>query len=99
MEALQGSRFAAGTLAPLTYILFWFVMVNVSLGVFNLIPIPPLDGSGVVVSLVGEPAARLYATIAPFGFLILIVLISTRALRVIFAPFQHAVLRLVFGYG
>ena len=97
LEALQGSRFAGGTLAPLTYILFWFVMVNVSLGVFNLIPIPPLDGSGVALSLIGAPAARLYAVIAPFGFLILILLISTRILRVIFAPFQSLVLRLVFG--
>jgi Zn-dependent protease len=97
LEALQGSRFAGGTLAPLTYILFWFVMVNVSLGVFNLLPIPPLDGSGVAVSLFGPPAARLYAIIAPFGFLILILLLSTRLLRVIFAPFQQLVLRLVFG--
>ena len=60
--------------------LFFFVMVNVMLGVFNLLPIPPLDGSGVVVSLVGAPAARLYATIAPFGFLILILLIATPVL-------------------
>jgi Zn-dependent protease len=97
LEALQGSRFAPGMLAPLTYILFWFVMVNVSLGVFNLLPIPPLDGSGVAVSLFGAPAARLYATIAPFGFLILILLLSTKILRVIFAPFQQLVLRLVFG--
>jgi len=97
LDALRGSRFAAGTLAPVTYILFQFVMVNTMLGVFNLIPIPPLDGSGVVVSVVGEPAARLYTTIAPFGFLILILLISTRVLRVIFAPFQYAILRLVFG--
>jgi len=97
LEALQGTRFGAGTLAPLTYILFWFVMVNVSLGVFNLLPIPPLDGSGVAMSVIGPPAARLYAVIAPFGFLILILLISTRILRVIFAPFQSLVLRLVFG--
>ena len=97
LDALRGSRFAAGTLAPVTYILFQFVMVNMMLGVFNLIPIPPLDGSGVVVSVVGDPAARLYAIIAPFGFLILILLISTRILRVIFAPFQYLVLRLVFG--
>jgi Zn-dependent protease len=80
-----------------TYLLFWFVMVNVSLGVFNLIPIPPLDGSGVAVSVFGAPLARVYATIAPFGFLILILLISTRALGAIFRPFQLLVFRLVFG--
>ena len=97
LDALRGSRFAPGALAPVTYVLFWFVMVNVSLGVFNLIPIPPLDGSGVAVSIFGAPLAHVYAKIAPFGFLILILLISSRALGALFRPFQTLVFRLVFG--
>lgn len=95
--ALRGDRFAEGTLAPIAYVLFFFVMVNVSLAIFNLLPIPPLDGSGVVLSLVGAPAARLYATIAPFGFVILLLLIATPVLGNLFRPFQHGVLRLIFG--
>jgi len=98
LEALRGRRFAAGALAPIAYVLFFFVLVNVSLAVFNLLPIPPLDGSGVVVSLVGAPAARIYATIAPFGFLILILLIVTPVLGNIFRPIQNFVIyRLIFG--
>jgi Zn-dependent protease len=96
-DALQQNRFASGALAPVTYILFWFIMVNVLLAIFNLLPIPPLDGSGVVVSLLGAPAARLYAAVAPFGFIILILLVSTRALSGLFRPFQIAVMRIVFG--
>ena len=95
--AIQENRFAAGAFAPITYILFWFSLVNVILAVFNLLPIPPLDGSGVAVSLLGPPVARLYATIAPFGFIILILLISTRALSGLFRPFQIAIYRIVFG--
>ena len=95
--AVAENRFASGTLAPIAYILFIFVMVNVSLAVFNLLPIPPLDGSGVMVSLLGPPAVRLYAVIAPFGFLILILLIATPVLGSIFRPVQIAVFRLVFG--
>jgi Zn-dependent protease len=95
--AIQGHQFAAGSLAPITYVLWSFSIVNVALAVFNLIPIPPLDGSGVVVSLFGAPVARLYATIAPFGFLILILLITTPFLGWIFTPFYRLVLRLVFG--
>ena len=54
-------------------------------------------GFGVVVSLVGPSAVRLYSVIAPFGFLILILLISTPVLGNVFQPFRIAVYRLVFG--
>jgi len=94
--AIQGDRFAAGALAPLTYVLFQFAVVNVLLGVFNLIPIPPLDGSGVAVSVFGGSIARLYATIAPFGFLILILLLSTGLLSRLLRPFLTALYSLVF---
>jgi Zn-dependent protease len=94
---LSQNRTATGALAPIVYILLSFVIVNVGLAVFNLLPIPPLDGSGVVVSIFGPPVARLYATIAPFGFLILILLISTPFLGWIFAPFRNLALRLIFG--
>ena len=96
-QALQGERFAAGALAPITYLLFYFVMVNAMLGVFNLIPIPPLDGSGVLASAIGEPAQRLFATIAPFGFIILILLISTPILGGLFRPFRILVVQSIFG--
>ena len=97
IEALQGNRFAAGALAPITYLLFFFCLVNVSLAVFNLLPIPPLDGSGVVRALGGPGVERIYATIAPFGFVILILLISTPVLGRIFRPFQILVFRLILG--
>ena len=92
VEALNGSRFAPGALAPITYLLFWFTMVNVSLAVFNLIPIPPLDGSGVLLSLGGPAVARVFVTIRPFGFLILLLLIQTPFLGWVFRPFQYGVL-------
>jgi Zn-dependent protease len=95
--ALQGQEFGAGALAPIAYLLFYFALVNAMLGVFNLIPIPPLDGSGVAASLLGPPVQRLFATIAPFGFLILILLISTPILGNLFRPFQRLVVGLIFG--
>jgi len=95
--ALQGESFAAGALAPLNYVLFRFAEINVVLAVFNLIPIPPLDGSGVLMSVFGGAVARVYATIAPFGFLILILLITTPFLGWIIHPFRIVIYKLVFG--
>jgi Zn-dependent protease len=95
--ALQGDSFAPGALAPVAYVLFTFALVNVMLAVFNLIPIPPLDGSGVVMSLFGGSVVRVYSMIAPFGFLILILLLSTGFLSRLLAPAQHAVISIVFS--
>ncbi len=61
LGTLQGSPFTPGILAPIAYLLFFFAMVNVSLAVFNLIPIPPLDGSGVALSLLGPGIQKIYA--------------------------------------
>lgn len=96
-RAVQGHQFASGTMAPLTYVLFQFAVVNVLLGVFNLIPIPPLDGSGVLVSVFGGGIARAYAAMAPFGFILLILLMSTGFLSRIFRPVLIAIYRVVFG--
>ena len=94
--AITTGQFAGGAMAPITYLLFYFALVNTMLAVFNLIPIPPLDGSGVAVSLFPD-LRGLYTAIAPFGFLILILLISTPVLGRLFAPFQTLVLRLIFS--
>jgi Zn-dependent protease len=73
-------------IAPLDEIAYAFVAVNLSLGVFNLIPIPPLDGSWVFASILGESARIFFAQIGRFGFLILIILSYTGILARIMVP-------------
>jgi Zn-dependent protease len=57
--------------------IYYTILINVILAFFNLIPIPPLDGSGIVMGLISEEAAQKYEQIRPYGFFILILLIMT----------------------
>jgi Zn-dependent protease len=61
--------------AWLTTILFDFMLVNMVLGLFNLLPIPPLDGGRVVVGLLPESLARSWAGLERYGLIIVLVVI------------------------
>jgi Zn-dependent protease len=59
-------------LVPLCLLFYELMIVNVVLGVFNLIPVPPLDGSHVVRHLLPAGALRIYDTVGMFGLFILV---------------------------
>lgn len=71
------------------------VMINVVLMVLNLLPLPPLDGGRIAVSLLPNHLAYKYAQIERYGFIILIVLLATGILGRIMAPFIDAVIQLI----
>jgi Zn-dependent protease len=81
-----GETASESVVAPLWAIAGAFVMVNFSLGIFNLIPIPPLDGSWVVSSVFGDPVELFFRRIAPFGFFLLILLSYLGILGAIMGP-------------
>lgn len=60
-----------------TEILRWTILLNIILAVFNLLPIPPLDGSRVVSGILPPNLAMKYEQITPFGIFILFLLISS----------------------
>jgi Zn-dependent protease len=77
---------------PLLLIAGMSVLVNVSLGIFNLIPIPPLDGFGVVESLVPASALPAVIFLRRYGFIILVVMMFTGVLGFVMRPVQSLVL-------
>jgi Zn-dependent protease len=83
-------------LQGLALILFYAVLINTYLAVFNLIPIPPLDGSGVLAGLLPDEAARRYDRIKPFGFIIVLCLIYLGFLEIIIRPLQLFIFTLIF---
>jgi Zn-dependent protease len=77
---------AGPALHTVATILMEGVMINVGLAVFNLLPVPPLDGSGILSGLLPEDLARQYDSLTPYGFIILLVLIFTGLVGKIIVP-------------
>ncbi|MDD5448423.1 MAG: site-2 protease family protein [Actinomycetota bacterium] len=73
--------------------------INVILGIFNLIPIPPLDGSHVVEYFLSPSASEQYQAIAPYGFLLILAFLALFGgifFRVL-TPIFGVIYRLIYG--
>lgn len=72
------------------------IFINIILMVLNILPIPPLDGSRVVMSFLKGKAAHYYARIEPYGFFILVGLLILGVLSHVLAPMVGACLRWIY---
>lgn len=79
-------------------ILFWFAFANLLLGLFNLLPIPPLDGSTLIERVLPEAWLPGWYRFRPYGFLVLFALVFwLDVFSTIFRPFQDALFDFIFG--
>ena len=80
---------------PLAFMGAVGVMINTVLMVLNLLPLPPLDGGRIAVSLLPHHLAYRYAMVERYGFIILLALLFTGVLSLIMSPFIVAVLNII----
>ncbi|MGZ3692987.1 MAG: site-2 protease family protein [Bdellovibrionota bacterium] len=76
---------------PVVSMLEAFLMLNFSLAVFNLIPIPPLDGSNILLSFLGHDASRKYLAFSQYANMLLLFLMFSGAFRIIGIPVMFLV--------
>lgn len=84
----SGAELSLGVRSVLTLIIIY----NINFGIFNLIPLPPLDGSHVLMQILPRELAYKLAGIERYSFLILIVLMMTPVLGGILVPMQQVIL-------
>jgi Zn-dependent protease len=107
IAAALAARAAYHSVDPVSYIdqlplgiqiLFSFALVNLFLGLFNLLPIPPLDGSSLIERVLPEAWLPHWYRFRPYGFLVLFLLVfSTGVISTFLEPFERWLIRFVFG--
>ena len=89
----SGIRMSTGMSTVFSLIMIY----NINFAIFNMLPIPPLDGSQVLRQLLPYELAIRYRELERYSFIILIIFLMTPILGMIFVPMQRAILHLFEG--
>ena len=97
--SLMGPMIAAKVILPLTMMLKASVIINLALGFFNLIPIPPLDGGKILSNLLPPRPSMLMTRMEPYGFIILMLLVFSNAINLFIIPLISFFSQMMIGVG
>ena len=94
---VPGDIAGRAVMTPLVQLLLQFIFINVLLAVFNMIPVPPLDGGNVLLGVLPPAGARIIEQLRPYGFLILYALMLTGVLSTLLGPVAGFLFNLLVG--
>jgi Zn-dependent protease len=88
----------AAVIVPVTMMLAFSIYINLLLAIFNLIPVPPLDGGRVAVGLLPYRLSAALSRVEPFGMIIIIVLVFfTNVFGYVISPVLNLAIQLLAG--
>lgn len=80
---------------PIRLLLYYLAQINIILAAFNLIPIPPLDGSKILMGFMPDQYRYAFSRLEPYGFFIIIGLLYIGVLNPVIAFFRQIILLLI----
>jgi Zn-dependent protease len=71
------------------------IFISAGLAIFNLLPIPPLDGGRIAVALLPQQYGQALASIEPYAFIIILLLVMTKMLSLLMMPFVTLIVSII----